>query len=398
MINPKFKILAGTLLLTSMSVAAGNTEFNNALDSMVRSNMRLRMEQTRNMAEVASLKSANELAPLEIGGSYLVGSNNEVGNKLAFSVSQGFDWPALYAARRRAAESASSASQFLYESALLDSRAEARTLLIDLIHANKTLALAQRQENQAHEIEKYYRTAVARGTETRIDLNKAIIEHINMHAALNVAKVAREEVLGRILAFNPNFNINGLAEYVGTEYPEVSDARLQDAIRDFRTRDPRYAAARAQAQKSRDLAKVADMSNLPGFSIGYEHETEAGGSFNGLSVGITLPVWSRKSTKQAARLEAEVAAIEAETEASAREAEMQQNFKQLSQMTESLAMYKEVLQHTDNYDLLRKAFDSKTIDLLHFLQESSYFMEAEKEYLDLQHQYQLAVARQLYLE
>lgn len=396
--SSKYIIAAALMAFSAMGAAADNKQFDAAVDMLVANNMRTRIEQSAGLAEVASLNAANELSPLEVEGSFLKGNSSEAGNKWAVSVSQGFDWPTIYAARRKAAESAATATQFLYESALLDARAEARTLVVDLIHANKMISLAEVIEKQSAEVEKYFRNAVEKGTETRIDLNKAVIDHVRTKGELIAARATREEVLTRIRVFNPNADINTLAKNIGDEYPMVTMTRLEDAMKDVRSRDPRYAAAKAQTQKARDLMKVADMSKWPGLSIGVEYENEIGGQFAGISAGISLPVWSRKHSVAAARYEAETAEMQAELDASTREAELAQNMRQIQQIQDNLNLYNEALQQTQNFQLVKKAFDMKTISLLHYLQETAYFMDAEKEYLNLQHEYQLAAMRQLYLE
>ena len=129
----KLKTITASWLL-SATLAASATPFDDALATLLANNLAPRAEQLRAQAEIETMKADNQLPPPEAEFSRVWGSNAEVGNKWALSISQGFDWPGIYSARREAVRKARTASQYLYESTLLEARAEARQLLIDAIH------------------------------------------------------------------------------------------------------------------------------------------------------------------------------------------------------------------------------------------------------------------------
>ena len=83
------------LSLSGLSVCA--SDFDKVLDTVVSNNLALKYTDSENEAAIASMKAENTLDAPEIGFESLWGAKG-IGDKRNFSVSQGFDWPGVYAA------------------------------------------------------------------------------------------------------------------------------------------------------------------------------------------------------------------------------------------------------------------------------------------------------------
>ena len=386
-------------VLTAGAIASGGaTDFDRALDILVSNNLEAKVANERGVSEIESLKAENSLEGPEAEFSRVWGNNREIGDKFAISVSQGFDWPGLYAARRKALKTAESALDFLRASNMLDTRRDARALLIDYIHNAQLLRLQSRYAARLDSMEAYYKKASAEGLETRLDYNKTVLERIGVHRDLHQLERDRDALLVKIQAFNGGLDPQEVTALAGEEYPAVDRSRLAAGIANIADRDPGYAGAKLQAEAARQRVKVEKMSGLPGFSIGYEHETEIGGGFNGFSVGIKLPSWSRRHSRKAAVLEAELAEKDAELALIKRKAELEADMVQLDYYEHAIAEYAPIVEDTAPVELLRKALVAQQITLLNYMDEENYFLEAQREYLDLVYEYQLAVARLMYYD
>lgn len=388
-----------TLAIAATAFAnAGATDFDRALDILVSNNLEAKVANERGVSEIESLKAENSLEGPEAEFSRVWGNNREIGDKFAISVSQGFDWPGLYAARRKALKTAESALDFLRASNMLDTRRDARALLIDYIHNAQLLRLQSRYAARLDSMEAYYKKASEEGLETRLDYNKTVLERIGVHRDLHQLERDRDALLVKIQAFNGGLDPQEVTALAGEEYPAVDRSRLAAGIANMADRDPGYAGAKLQAEAARQRVKVEKMSGLPGFSIGYEHETEIGGGFNGFSVGIKLPSWSRRHSRKAAVLEAELAEKDAELALIKRKAELEADMVQLDYYEHAIAEYAPIVEDTAPVELLRKALVAQQITLLNYMDEENYFLEAQREYLDLVYEYQLAVARLMYYD
>lgn len=389
-------ITVALMVATYVSVMA--SDFDRALNILVSNNLEAKINSRRGEAEIETLKSENILEGPEAEFSRVWGTNEEVGNKMAISVSQGFDWPGLYAARSKAIRTAESALEFLRQSTMLETRRDARMLLVDYIHNSQLIEIQQLYAARLDSMESYYKKASEEGLETKLDYNKTVIERIGIHRDLHQLERDRQALLVKIQAFNGGISPEEILSIIGNEYPTVNKSRLISSIQLIEERDPGIAAARLQETAARQNMKVEKLSGLPGFSVGYEHETELGGGFNGFSVGIKLPSWSRKHSRKAALIEAELAAGDLEIVLRQRKADFESDLAQLDYYEHSISEYEPIVKDESPLILLRKALEAQQITLLNYMDEANYFLQAHRDYLDLVYEYQLTVARLSYYE
>lgn len=386
------------LSLSLTSLAASASVFDDVVNELVGNNLGLRLETVRSEASVESMKAENTLEGPEIEFGRVWGAKAEYGNKWDLSVSQGFDWPGLYAARREAARTATTAMQVLREADLLDARRDARALLIDYVHNTQVLNLQREIADNIDSMVVYYRRAAEEGLETRLDYNKTVLERISVHRELHNLESERESIVSSLQEFNGGLDVDQLLAKVGDDYPDLDIPRLPAALSVMRERDPRYAAAKAQAEAAESLVKVDRLSAYPGFSIGFAHNTEGDEHFNGFSVGITLPTWSRRHSSKAARLEAEAALMDADIALHKRKASLVADCRRIDSYRMVLDEYAPVVGDKSYYELLRKALKAGQISFLTYIEELNYFIAAHRDYLDVLYEYNLAIARTKYYE
>ncbi len=379
--------LCGLLALASY---AG--QFDEALTTLVANNLAPRAEALRLEAEALNQEAENILASPEAEFSRVWGSNAEVGNKWALSVSQSFDWPGVYAARREAARNGRTAAQYIREATLLDTRAEARQLLLEVIHLRQVLDMHRELAARIDSMVVLYRKGAEEGTETRLDYNKTVLERIAIHKELHTLEAQQAELEMRLQDFNGGKDPSGILAMVGDEYPAAPALPSAPGIEVVRQRDPAYAAAKAQSDAAKSLAKVENRSKWPGFSVGYVHETELGGNFDGFSIGITFPSFSAGKKARAARLEADAAMLDAEMQVIKVAAGMRGDLRRAAYLREVIEEYAPVIHDTENVRLLRKAYEAGQITYLTYIEESNYFISARRDYLDTLFEYHSLLA------
>lgn len=380
--------------LTISLGASAQTSFDEAVARVMSNNLDARIATARSGIEAENILAENTLESPEVEFTRQWGSTAETPDKWNLSVSQSFDWPGVYAARRRAARDARSASQLMLESTLLDLRMEARTLLIDIIHNTQLIAMQRDLVDRMDQMEIHYRKAADAGAETRLDYNKTVLERISVHRELHNLEAERETLLGSLKALNGGQDISEIIALAGDTYPITPDITPElISPETLRQRDPQYAAAKATAQSARSLASVEKRMRIPGFSVGFEHETEGDEHFNGFSIGLTLPVWGRSHQVKAATFEADASILDAEMAIARRAAEMKADYAQLATLRHILGEYEPVINDKANTELLKKALMAGQINFLTFIQETNYFIEAQRLYLDTLYDYNLLLTR-----
>jgi len=378
------------LALTVCSVSA--SDFDKVLNTVVSNNMALKYADAENQAAIASLKSENTLDAPEIGFESLWGAKG-IGDKRNFSISQGFDWPGVYTARREAIRKSQAAMQYLQESAMIEARQEVRLLLIDIIYAKQRIAATEKICDGLSSLQKTFRKAVDEGNETKLDYNKSVIEKIAAERELKTLRGEYAAMLASLRAMNGGKDVEDLVASVGNVYPEVDLASLRPDVENIRAKDPAIAAMKADAEVQKSLLKVEKRSLLPGFTLGYSHEWEMGDRFNGFSVAVSLPFITGNKKVKASRLQVRASEMQQEMELIRLSAAMSGDYEKALQYRELLDQYEDIMNDNSDFELLKKAFDGGQINFLTYMQELNYFLAARRDFLETLYNYNCALAR-----
>ncbi|WP_217939412.1 TolC family protein [Duncaniella muris] len=386
----KFSISLMALTLSVCSASA--SDFDKVLNTVVSNNMALKYADAENQAAIASLKSENTLDAPEIGFESLWGAKG-IGDKRNFSISQGFDWPGVYTARREAIRKSQAAMQYLQESAMIEARQEVRLLLIDIIYAKQRIAATEKICDGLSSLQKTFRKAVDEGNETKLDYNKSVIEKIAAERELKTLRGEYAAMLASLRAMNGGKDVEDLVASVGNVYPEVDLASLRPDVENIRAKDPAIAAMKADAEVQKSLLKVEKRSLLPGFTLGYSHEWEMGDRFNGFSVAVSLPFITGNKKVKASRLQVRASEMQQEMELIRLSAAMSGDYEKALLYRELLDQYEDIMNDNSDFELLKKAFDGGQINFLTYMQELNYFLAARRDFLETLYNYNCALAR-----
>lgn len=377
-------------VLNAFMVTADN--FSEAMNTIVSNNLSVKYNEASDAAKLEELKGENILEAPEVEFEHVWGAEN-IGRKWNLSVSQSFDWPGVYEARKESIRTSGVAMQYLRESAMLDVRAEVKTALIDLIYTRRKIDAISGLSESMGKLVEIYRTAVEKRELTRLDYNKAVLEKIDMDRELKSLKGELAVLVSQLEALNGGKSVSSIIEKLGDEYPGYTLSDLVPNTDMVKERDPQYAAAMASIDANKSLVKVEKLNRFPGFSLGYVHEYEMGEKFNGFSIGITLPFLTGKNKLKAARLQTEALNYEADMQLTERVAELNGIYRQAVALHDLIEQSEPVIMDGANFELLKKALDGGQISLLTYLQEVHYFRAAQSDFLDTVYQYQLALAK-----
>lgn len=379
----KRHILTAALLAATALAAASRTS---AIDSLAHA---IALADPATQARHAELRAASlamqaetSLPGLEAEGEHLWGRGGD--NRWGLGISQSFDWPGVYAARRSAAREAGDAFAMLARAEMAERSLSAKLTLIDLVAARRRAATVGRIAGNLRRLTELTRTALDRGQATILDLRKLEIALLETELRLEQAELTRAEAIGSLRAMGFSGEVpEGLA------YPDPADATEAAARWEAM---PSVMAARAEARAAEARAKAAGRSMMPGFSLGYRHQFEGGNHFNGLSVGIALPAWGSGKARKAARAEAEAASLMEEARLSEHNAALATALRKLPGLEARMKAYDSALSASDYVGLLEKSLNGGQISVLSYIQELNFFLEAEMARIDAEQQYHTALA------
>lgn len=376
------KTIIITLLAIGGIAAEAQVSFNDALAAIIAQNPEIAAMKENNSSQISEAKGENMLEGPEIEFAHLWGKE---GTKIDAGISQSFDWPGAYRARKRAVDATSNALSALERSTLADKTLEAKLLLIDYISDKHLVRNLAYLDSTMRQLQRRYNEAFKRGEVNILDVNKIQIEVLRISSRYRDRQNRISNTLALIENLAGSNSVLPLVEQVD-DYPEVRILSEEDYERRIIETDPQIAYYESMKQLSKENESVARLAAYPGLSLGYGFVREEGQNFNGITFGLRFGAYSTKHQRAAARHSALENQILADTERMRRITDMRNDLETAIDFRKQEAEYSAILSGGRQMELLKKAFEGGEINLLTYLQELNYFIEAMMDYEDTRYQ------------
>ena len=384
--TPKFiiYILASILPATALAQSA----FDSAVQSIVNNNAELKAKHQRYVGEIENEKNENLLEGPEAELEYKFAPEGGE-NRWGVSVSQSFDWPGLYSARRKVAANNENAFRQLYEADRNAVAHQARTLLLDYVQARLNASLLAEAETNLSQLIQYLDKAYERESATILMVKKARRELFDTSARRAEAEAAVQRIAESLKAMGDgNIDLSGI-----NGFPEIPLLPMAEYRQAMLANDPTLAAHASLIDAQNASVTASKAGRLPSFSLGYVHDFEEGTHFNGFSVGISLPSWGRNHSASAARANALAAEFEKEDYAQSVEASIASDWNEAAALATRLEPVKDEFADDNYIDLLSKSFYGGQITIFDYLREINEYIDFKISLTALEHSYCSALTR-----
>lgn len=385
----KTKLFALLMLAASVPAVAPAVTLEEVLEQIKKNNADLKYASAQIEAQTAELKTTNNLSNPTIDGSYLFG-NDAAGDKWEVGVSQEFDWPGLYSARGAANKAQIEAIRRSYSVTKQSVLFEAYNLCLDIVSCNRSIAF---QKGVMDNLNKLYDTnmkAFSHGEVSIIDVNKLKIERIALQQTLDNLVAKRDAKVIELEGYNSNLPIEGVKTL--DFYSDNALLPMSDYLAEAKANSPLIAQSRAELVADEKYTKVASAQGLPKFNLGYKHSKEDGYNFNGVTFGMSLPVFENRGKMKAAKAKYIISQYACDNAEADVENEVRTNYQTAQSLQKQLNGYREALDGVDNVSVLNKALNGGQISLLTYLQELRYFVDAKAVMLEVESDYHRALA------
>lgn len=373
------KIICAVALLLTVAAASAQ-KFEQVLENIVSASPELKALEMEHAAESEAMAQENVLSGPELEGFHKWGTEGDT--KYGVGISQGFDWPGLYRARKAARKANDNALEQLRLSSRINRSLEVRLLMIQLITTGEQLhVVRQANENMANLLALYQRGFEA-GEESILDVNKLKIERLRLNRRSVALQDARQELLEQIASIAGSSAYT--ADLTSLTLDDIPVGKIADEAyyEELIDRGPQMQYLRAMKEAALQSERVARLSGYPSFSLGYELEREDGQYFNGISVNIGLPSWSNRHRKASARYQVMEQEVKADASRLADILRMRRLRQSAIRATAEKDMFSTILDSTNQDILLKKALDGGQISLMTYLQELGYFLDARCDYYE----------------
>lgn len=382
--------ISSIICCAAISANAFGATFDELVSTIVSNSPTLEASRARMASELESVKADNALPDPQIEFERLWRSG-EGENRWSAGISQEIDWPGTYSARKNTAVSLREAQEAQICSEERNERLRAAQLLVEIISANKEIALLSEINSSMKELQDKYMLAWENGETTILDVNKIKIETIRSAAALESAQSRLRSLQGELKAM-AGADASTITVPADLEFPYTVLQNENDYMAALQTA-PEIRMLQRMAEVARNETSIAKSTRFPGLSIGYSHAYEDGAHFNGFSIGLSLPVWSRThkiNATAASELSARFTMIARTAEL---ENSLQADYANACSLESQMNDFGPVVDGVNNLALLHKALLGGELNLLSYIQEVNYFLEAQLDYLNIRKEYTLVAIR-----
>ena len=373
-----------TIYFPLLSIAQTKDKFSDIVSEIEANNLVVSVSKQSINSEKADLSTINNLSDPEIEFSHQWGQKG-IGNKWGIGISQSFEWPGVYQSRKKRISSEQMALEQIHRETIRKIRFEIRCSLIDIAYYKQLISITQSQMNRIDSLYSLYLKGASLGEISKLDINKLKIERIITSRQLNEAENAFKECVTKIVELNGGKDCSDIVSNI-SDFPNDEllsmDYYKSKSLLDDPTTAYRSHLSDAIKYQEQELKR----SNIPGFSVGYNHDYELGEHFNGVSIGLTLPLFSNRHKTAAIeqrKLLLESEQIEAENSL---KSTIETAYDQVLNLDREIGQYNSVLKDSDNVRLLDIALNSGHITLIEYLLEINYFIDAHKQLLEINRQ------------
>lgn len=339
--------------------------------------------KTANHAEVV-------LDDLELGYNRLWGNPTTIGNRHDVSVSQPIDLPTVFGTKSKVAKGKDALADDEYLARRQDVLLEARLCYVDAVYYNALINELQRRCEHASAMSEMQKKQLEAGDINIIDYNNMRLTLSNTSTALTQAKAERDAVMAQLKQLNGGISISVTdTVYTPISLPENFDEWFETVC----ATAPAIALTRDGMTLGRRQLALAKQGWLPKLSLGYMSEKTVGEQYQGITVGMSLPLWSAgKKVKQA---KAEAAAAESMHTAAIESLKsvISSDYALTKGLIKAATESKANLLSNDNTANLQKACRAGEMSTLEYLVSLTSYYDAVDKMLSSEREAQRAYAR-----
>ena len=367
----------------------GQTSIDSVLADIARNNKTI-IANTKYW-EAKTLEYQTGLTPYnpKVDYDYLIGTPSNAGNQTEFAITQTFDFPTVYARKKQLSNEQIKQAEFQLNANRQEILLEAKLICLELIYRNKLNSeLTIRKQNT----EKWltaFQTSLEKGQGNIMDVNKAKLQLIEINAA-----------------FQENLSISNqlnqkLTELNGGIPMEFSDTAFASfaLIPDFETleqeieaKDPVRKYLEQEKVIGQNEVNLSKSLTLPKFDAGYRYQTILGQQFNGVHLGLTIPLWENKNTVKTQQAELILNEANLQDHINEHYYDIKQKYERMTNLKITLDEYQTLFSSLNNVELLDKSLSLGQISTIEYFMEMNYYYEALKNYLKTEMEYNKVVA------
>jgi outer membrane protein, heavy metal efflux system len=388
--NTKMKKLVISIMLTvTIFPVLAQNEMETVLREIESNNTTLHALREETEARKLNNLTGIYLPNPEIEFNYLWGNPSRIGNRNDIKIIQSFDFPTAYGYRSKIARLENSNIELIYKAERINLLLRARHVCTNLMYYNALLKEYSGRLLNARLIAETWQVRFEKGDVGILEFNKAQLNLATLRNEIHRIETERSSLLAELKSLNGGIELAFTVYDISYEpLPPDFDAWFDLA----ELKSPVLQYLRSQIEVGQHQVKLNSALGLPRFSAGYMSENVGSEKFQGITMGVSIPLWENKNRVKQAN--AQVMASEAELEDTKTQFynRLKSLFSRSRSLQENCESYLSALSSFSNEALLKKALDSGEISLLNYLLELEYYYSTMDKLLETRRDLGLSLA------
>ncbi|MCF8239427.1 MAG: TolC family protein [Saprospiraceae bacterium] len=378
------------LLACTIAVHANaQTNIETVLSSVEKNNKVLTAHIQYWEAQKLDYKTGLTLPNPTVQGQYLFGSPTTAGNQTDIFAVQSFDFPTSYKKRRELADVQGNLSTSSISTLRLDVLLEAKSVCLEMIYRNKLKTHFEGRQIVLEKLKSDFQTKLDNGDGNILDVNKTTLQ------LLEISQLQQENAieLKRLQTHLLELNGGKILAFSEDDYPLTpAISTFEEVEKAFEAADPIRQSLEQEKLIAEKQLELSQMWRLPKFEAGYHYQGILGQRFNGIHMGMTLPIWEQKNRTQTKQAQVIFSDLQLESYLNERYFEIQELYDRQLSLKKSMDEFQTALSKASNTALLDKALRLGEITTIEYFLEMSFYQNATIHYFKTEKEYQLAVA------
>lgn len=377
-------ILGVAALVAALTSHAQGIE--GVLHQIEQNNLSLRAHSSLTDARSLDARTANQLSNPHVQYVHAWGTPAEAGKTGELVATQSFDFPTAYARRSQMAKMQS--SHYSADHALVRQQTllEAKQLCIELIALRRQQAVAIEREQNAERIAEVYASRLEAGKGTIIEKNRAEMELTAARNAASMIQIEIEAAENRLRTLNGGIDV----AFTETEYAPLAELLpLAEMEALYTANDPSLLVAASQVEIAEQSIKVERAKTLPQFTLGYKLAHSPGQHFNGVVVGMSVPIFSGYRNTRAAKAQAAYAEAEQLSAVNDVRTSLAAMYERIDVLERSIEEYRAIETEMSDYrSYLSRAIDAGQISVVEYFSSLDNYYDVLSARIDFERQLQ----------
>lgn len=322
----------------------------------------------------------------EVEFGYLFGANSTA--KKDISIMQPFNFPSVYVRQNKLANLQAQTTGHQFNMQRAEIMLTAKKACIDLIYNNALYKLYSDKKEYASKtlqaVEKLYKV----GEATQIEYNQAVMNQSLADNELGMVALEKENLHSLLSSLNGGNPITfDIAAYSPEPLP-LFDTLYNEAL----ATNPLLQYLYSQALAAEQQVKVQRSAAFPKLAVGYGGEFAPDEHFQGIKIGLTIPLWENANTIRHAKSSYSASSAQYNDALLQYRLHLESLYKQAVLLQQNCENVKAKIAQNNNPALLYKAYEAGEMPLITYLQSSDYNTDVAVKYIEALHKLELLLS------